>query len=170
MPRRYAIISLLLSSAVAFFFCPASLAQELPEVWFPCTYSGTVTTMDGLPVPDGTQVYAIVDGWNSKDDGQWTQVSQGKYRLSVRPPSRTYFGKTVTFYVGDQQANETAIFPNTHDPDAERWPTLDLTVPGAVIPPEVGDTTLPWLRLAILCLGAFMLLSGAFVLKRRAYA
>lgn len=175
--RKSLIISLGLVILLTVLSPLAALAQEVPSVPFPATYRGIVVDANGQPVPTGTQVYAIVDGWKSDvaQVGVPSDIGAGKYWLPVRPPSTAYFGKTVTFYVGDKLANQTAIFPNVNDPAADRFPTVNLTVPYVftpgggtpVIPPELGDSATYYIMLASALGGLVLLAGGIYVLSRR---
>ena len=155
---------LLLSLALIVTFgvlCPVVLAQ-VPLL--PATYRGTVTDATGEPAPDGTQVSAVIGGESFGP----VEVSNGRYWLPIVIPDKSSFGKTIRFYVNSQRVDQTAIYPDVTDPDADSFPTVNLTIPATPFPAEMGDATLPSLMLAILCLGAVMCLGGIFIMKRRA--
>ena len=93
---------------------------ELPP--FPNNYGGKVF-IGGEPAPDGVEIFARLDSYQSNvaregiASGQrpMVLVEGGEYTLlKLQPPSTSAFGKTITFHgtlgFGDVQAEETAIF------------------------------------------------------------
>ena len=97
-----AFLALVLILAAAVF--PSdTFAQGLPPGGI--TYYGDAT-VDGEPVPDGHTIVGRVGDYESKP----VIVSDGKYAgLSVAADA-SLAGQTITFFLGDMQANETDIY------------------------------------------------------------
>ena len=97
----------------------AGVRQGLPP-GPPNIFSGQVF-IAGQPAPDGVEIFARVDGYQSNvaragfdpEDRPIVLVKGGKYpQLVVQPPDESFISKTVTFHAtlgfGDVQADETA--------------------------------------------------------------
>lgn len=102
-------ISIILSMSVS-----AVSAQPPP---IPANYSGSVT-VNGVPAPDGTLVFATIEDYTSEN----VTVSGGVYKyLVVAPPSNAYVGKTIEFWIdvpGDWlpvKAKQTDVFQSGHE-------------------------------------------------------
>ncbi|MBI4200549.1 MAG: hypothetical protein HY535_08785 [Chloroflexi bacterium] len=90
---------------------PAVLfAQEPPP--FPILYAGWAH-VDGEPLPEGSRLVARV-----KDYEIWTTVEKdGFYRnLVVGPPSKEYYGQTITFHALGLAAQEQDVFLTADGP------------------------------------------------------
>jgi hypothetical protein len=120
-------IKALLATLVFMIALPAGvLAQAMP----PHVFLGTATEGDA-PVPDGTVVTAWVDGAQTSS----ATVSEGRYMLLVVAPEDVqYSGKTVSFKIGDAEANETATWEQGGADE------LDLTS-STVQPPQPDSET-----------------------------
>jgi len=76
----------------------------------PCRFYGHVR-LDGLTVPDGTVITAIIDG-----DIHTTKTpaiyGSSTYAIKIEPPSGTFYnnGTLITFKVGNYQVQETAVW------------------------------------------------------------
>ena len=97
-----AVVALLLFPAIA-------VAQETPPDP-PCRFYGDVL-LDGLAVPDGTVITAIVGG----DEYTTTTPAEGygasTYAIKIaEPDGATYDGATVTFMIGDRSAAQTGTW------------------------------------------------------------
>jgi hypothetical protein len=113
--RRVRLRALLALSACCVAALGVTGAAAQPSI--PATFFGSVS-IDGQPVPDGTQVRGFVDG---KD---CTQAPPGDNRGTVREGDAAAYvitvvhesqlegcgaeGKTVTFKIGDRDATQTA--------------------------------------------------------------
>ena len=146
MPRLTTFASLstflaLVLTLAAAFFPSDTLAQGLPPGGI--AYYGDAT-VDGEPVPDGHTIVGRVGDYESKP----AIVSGGKYAgLSVAADA-SLAGQTVTFFLGDAQANETDIYDPRPGAIPHFEPSFDLTFSALPAPtPEPtatpSDTTLP---------------------------
>ena len=115
----------------------------------------------GLPMPK----IAVI---NNETFGP-AEVADGDYWFPIVVYDSSYFGKTVVFYIDGVRANQTAIYPDVTNIDADRFPVVNLTV-SATPPPDLGDSTMLYLMLGVLGLGVVMSLSGIYLLRRRARA
>jgi hypothetical protein len=98
---------LALLAVVALVLFPAmALADTPPER--PCRFHGTVTA-DGLPVPDGTTITAVVKGTAFETTTPVEEYGPSTYAIKVvQPVGESYGNETVTFMIGDGPAKETA--------------------------------------------------------------
>ena len=118
---------------------PTSLpaATAIAQAVTPPTPTATVqptptVTLDGgcQPAPDGTTVTAWIDG----DQVASAQVVSGSYTLFVEQPvGGSFSGKTVTFKIGDIDANESAIWAQGGGDELNLTATLG-SVPLASVP------------------------------------
>ena len=87
--------------AVLVLLVPATIFAQQP---LPHRFAGSVT-LDGAPAKDGTNVGAVVDG----KEVAATTTTGGNYRVDVAPPESVSFGgKTVSFTVGGNGADQSA--------------------------------------------------------------
>lgn len=84
---------------------PLPLGQgQLPP--FFNEYAGSVT-IGGSPAPNGMEIQARVRWWRS----DMVRTYNGRYQgLIVSPNDWALQGQTITFHIGDRQANETATY------------------------------------------------------------
>ena len=135
--RRVALAG---ASAWGLSWLLAGVALAQPQV--PASFYGTVS-VDGKPVPDGSEVQALIDGKDCTQPGARGALGQGPasvYVLSVMHESQAQGcgaeGKTVTFRVNGQPAAQTA----TWRPGLQH---LDLNAGAGAplpLPPEVSFT------------------------------
>ena len=166
-------------------------AQTFPP--FPNNFSGKAFVA-GQPAPDGLEVFARIDGYQSNvarpgfdaDQRAVVLVSSGEYvTLVVQPPDDTFFGKTITFHAtlgfGEVQATETAVFLNLQilsgfdlnfpsmptgapTPTPPPTPTLVPTPTTTPVLPIPGDPSVPKLSRMALVVGGAVLVAGIAVL------
>lgn len=84
---------------------PRGAIPPLPHI-----FAGTAT-VNGMPVPDGFEIVARVLNYESLS----VTVQGGKYSVNheallVGPPDDTFRNQTITFHLGDVQADQTAVF------------------------------------------------------------
>ncbi len=108
MPRVAAFASLiafiaLVLTLAAVIFPVDIFAQGLPPGGI--TYYGDAT-VDGEPVPDGYTIVGRVGDYESKP----VIVSEGKYAALSVAADASLAEQTITFFLGDIQANETDIY------------------------------------------------------------
>ncbi len=109
MPRLTTFASLsvflaLVLTLAATFFPSETFAQGGPPPGG-IIYYGNVT-VDGEPAPDGHTVTARVGDYESKS----VTVTQGKYASLSVAAKTSLAGQTITFFLGDVQADETDIY------------------------------------------------------------
>ena len=101
---RAVTIAIAVSAFALLLFGGTAVAQGLPPM--PAIYSGTATAA-GSAAPDGLQIVARVDGYQSEP----VTVSNGRYNgLTVAPPEAAYVGKTVTFHLNGVKADQEITF------------------------------------------------------------
>ena len=147
-------------------------AQQLPP--FPRIYLGSVT-ISGEPAPDGLEVIARIRDQVSSP----RPVTDGKYvALTVNVPDGTYVGETITFHIGEIQADQTSIFQaaTMFGGANSLIETLDLTfgsVPVEVAldptvdatPPIIGDSSVPMIPPIAMAMGLSLLVMGIATLR-----
>ena len=84
---------------------PLPLGQgQLPPLFN--EFAGSVT-VGGSPAPNGLVIEARVNWYRSET----VRTYDGRYQgLAVSPNDWALQGQTITFHIGDKQANETAIY------------------------------------------------------------
>lgn len=99
---RVKILALLMGM-VLLLSIPAivSAQQQLPHM-----FVGSAT-LDDAAAADGTEVTAWVDGTQA---GDAVQVTDGSYSILVDPGTSSWADKVVSFQVGGNDAEETAVF------------------------------------------------------------
>jgi hypothetical protein len=119
------LLALLAVVALVLFPTIAS-AQQPPEL--PCGFYGGVQ-IDGADAPEGTVISALTDG---NVTATTTTTASGTYALKIaQPEGASYAGKTVTFMIGTDTAEQTGTWV------AGGNVKLDLSV-GVPIIPGVG--------------------------------
>jgi hypothetical protein len=95
---------LALLAVVALVLLPAlAVAQEPPQL--PCGFYGTVK-VSGADVADGTVITATIDG-----DTYTATTTNSVYSIIIaQPEGKAYEGKTVTFKISDDLADQTATW------------------------------------------------------------
>ena len=81
-------------------------STALPLLVPPHAFSGLVT-IDGSAVTSGVEISAIIEG--AVVVTTFTS-SDGRYKLKIQQGTRNFVGKTVTFTVGGEIANQSAIW------------------------------------------------------------
>ena len=67
----------------------------------PSSFSGMAIDVSGAPLPDGTEIYAIVgDSFVTPKDAAGI-VNSGRYSINVDPGSGTFVGQTIKFFIVD---------------------------------------------------------------------
>ena len=103
--NRKLIVILAVAALAAALFAPDASAQAPPP--FPFIYKGTATTVDGAAVPDGLQIFAVIDDYKSEP----VDVVNGEYKnLTVSPSTHDYFNMPIRFVLWDVEALETEDF------------------------------------------------------------
>tara|TARA_B100000315_G_scaffold259171_1_gene313984 strand:- start:200 stop:1558 length:1359 start_codon:yes stop_codon:yes gene_type:complete len=78
------------------------LAQAAP----PHAFFGSAT-VEGIPAPDGT----VITAWIDDSQVASTTMSEGRYTVVVVEPEGVHYpGETVSFKVGDVEADQTAVW------------------------------------------------------------
>lgn len=140
--HRKSIAALLVALFAAALTLGQAYAQGVPQI--PMIFSGTATTADGTPVPDGYTIVARVEGYESGP----VVVRNGSYDVLSVGPDSTAVNKTIQFFLGDVPAAETDVFM------AAEVKTLNLTFPNlpeptpvptpeGSAPPTAADTPAP---------------------------
>ena len=125
--NRKLIVILAVAALAAALFAPDASAQGAPPP-FPFIYKGTAETVDGAAVPDGLQIFAVIDDYRSEP----VDVMDGKYRdLTVSPRTHDYFNMPIKFVLWDVEALETEDFKRVGFP---QFNTLNLTFPMLPVP------------------------------------
>ena len=121
---------------------------------FPNNFEGRVF-INGQPAPDGMEVFARLDGYQSNvarpdiapGDRPIALVENGAYEnLKVQPPNTSFLGRTIIFYAtfgrGEVQAQETAVFVRANPQTLEGlFNVLDLNF--AEAPAQATPTPVP---------------------------
>jgi len=109
----------------------------------PSVYSGVVTGDDGLSPPDGTELFARINDYETKH----TVIHNGQYRLVVNPMDERYQGERVRFFVtggyltGEIEALWSIRFlPGVDQPGVD---PQNLTLPFPSFPPTPTPTPTP---------------------------
>ena len=99
---KFRLLALL--AVVALVLLPAlAVAQEPPQL--PCGFYGDVE-INGNPVADGTVITATIDG-----DTYTATTTDSVYSVIIaQPEGKVYEGKTVTFMIGEDLADQTATW------------------------------------------------------------
>ncbi len=172
----------------------SSVGVALAQLPLPQSLAGTVTKSGGGPAPDGALIYATVDDYTSPKTSD-ARVKDGKYFITLGPPSSGYSGKTVRLWVDEDrdgplppvEARTTGAIvfqPNTYNldlnityaPPTPPTPTPTAT-PRATETPRSGPTptpTLPaagtkdlfYLALVAAVFGVASVLGGAWAWRR----
>ena len=162
---------LLIAGALAGLLMVAGLGGRAPAQQggpFLVIYSGNVTVA-GNPVPDGLEIVAFVG--DLEVDRVTTQG--GRYfGLSVGVPDRSYIEQTITFFIGDVQADQTDILLRSEDITKEfdftfprlpielaRTPTFIVTIP------LFGDPVVPAIPPMGLLVGVVLVVVGLAALS-----
>jgi hypothetical protein len=147
-------------------------AQQLSI--FPNIYLGSVT-VSGEPAPDGLEIVARIGDQVSSP----RPITDGKYvALTVNVPNRTYVGETITFHIGEIQADQTSVFRSATMLGASNSliETLDLTFESLPIevafdpavnatPPIIGDSSVPRIPPVAVAMGLSLLVMGIATLR-----
>jgi len=92
---------------------PIPTATPPPEdpTWPPCQFRGAVK-LNGVVVPNGTQVRAFVEGYvYTTTTPAEAAYGPSSYKIWIRNPQGvSYEGKTVTFMIGNYVAVETSTW------------------------------------------------------------
>ena len=115
---------------------PTSVSIPGFDVPFPNIYGGMIF-VGGQPAPDGLEVFARIEDYQTPIDPEVTVVENGRYRLLIiGPPSTSFFDKQITFHAilngQEVQAQETATFQKVDlstQPAKHLQNTLDLHFP-----------------------------------------
>ena len=159
------VVFVVLSAVALAFLLPAVALAQPPIPSFPAFYSGTVVTEAGDAVPDGTEVYAMVQDYQSPS----VTAANGSYeKLKVAPP-RTYKDQAVTFYVDVDGAGPVEAVAATADVTVNFVEWLNVTVNLTYTPPDLPAAGIPALPTIMMWLGiggGFALVVGVFIWRR----
>ena len=99
------VLSLFAGSAQAQTPTPTAASGAPPPL--PQAFAGKVSVL-GASVPDGTTVIARI---GEEYESELAIIDDGSYFLKITPPSGSFAGSTINFFLGGEiEADETAIF------------------------------------------------------------
>lgn len=89
---------------------PSATPPPMDDLAVPCRFHGSVQ-LNGGPVPAGTKIRAIVQGYVYQTTTPAEGYGPSTYAIVIpKPEGISYEGKTVTFLIGDYNATPSSIW------------------------------------------------------------